>query len=147
MDDYLSMLGFKITYVSKMGPRWHAHLFVFPFTHHVDLRIYCFQASLPDSRPPPVCFSPPGEEYWNIHQNVNHGEKGIQIQNIYCITSLQPQHNEAIMTKKAGIIQELFNSLFFGRCGCDFEIQVGNWRLEHFMWNFPWVNVTSAINS
>ena len=25
----------------------------------VDLRIYCFQASEPDSRPPPVAFSPP----------------------------------------------------------------------------------------
>jgi hypothetical protein len=25
----------------------------------VDLLMYCFQASLPDSRPPPVCFSPP----------------------------------------------------------------------------------------
>merc|ERR1712112_112310 len=25
----------------------------------VDLRTYCFQASLPDSLPPPVCFSPP----------------------------------------------------------------------------------------
>ena len=27
--------------------------------YQVDLRMYCFQASLPDSRPPPVCFSPP----------------------------------------------------------------------------------------
>uniref|UniRef100_A0A915JYS0 Uncharacterized protein n=1 Tax=Romanomermis culicivorax TaxID=13658 RepID=A0A915JYS0_ROMCU len=27
--------------------------------YHVDLRIYCFQLSLPDSRPPPVYFSPP----------------------------------------------------------------------------------------
>lgn len=25
----------------------------------VDLLMYCFQASLPDSLPPPVCFSPP----------------------------------------------------------------------------------------
>jgi len=25
----------------------------------VDLLIYCFQESEPDSRPPPVCFSPP----------------------------------------------------------------------------------------
>ena len=28
-------------------------------TDHVERRMYCFQASLPDSRPPPVCFSPP----------------------------------------------------------------------------------------
>lgn len=25
----------------------------------VDLRMYCFQLSEPDSLPPPVCFSPP----------------------------------------------------------------------------------------
>lgn len=25
----------------------------------VALRMYCFHESLPDSRPPPVCFSPP----------------------------------------------------------------------------------------
>lgn len=25
----------------------------------VDLRMYCFHESEPDSRPPPVCFSPP----------------------------------------------------------------------------------------
>ena len=29
-------------------------------TDHVERRMYCFHASLPDSRPPPVCFSPPG---------------------------------------------------------------------------------------
>lgn len=28
-------------------------------TYHVDLLMYCFHASLPDSLPPPVCFSPP----------------------------------------------------------------------------------------
>jgi hypothetical protein len=26
---------------------------------HVERRMYCFHASLPDSRPPPVSFSPP----------------------------------------------------------------------------------------
>lgn len=28
-------------------------------TYQVDLLMYCFHASLPDSLPPPVCFSPP----------------------------------------------------------------------------------------
>ena len=28
-------------------------------THHVERLMYCFQESLPDSLPPPVCFSPP----------------------------------------------------------------------------------------
>lgn len=28
-------------------------------TYQVDLLMYCFQESLPDSLPPPVCFSPP----------------------------------------------------------------------------------------
>ena len=27
--------------------------------YHVDRRMYCFQESLPASRPPPVAFSPP----------------------------------------------------------------------------------------
>ena len=27
--------------------------------YHVDRLMYCFHASLPDSRPPPVAFSPP----------------------------------------------------------------------------------------
>mmetsp|Transcript_2912 Transcript_2912/g.3330 ORF Transcript_2912/g.3330 Transcript_2912/m.3330 type:complete len:119 (-) Transcript_2912:1551-1907(-) len=29
------------------------------FTVHVPRLMYCFQASLPDSRPPPVCLFPP----------------------------------------------------------------------------------------
>ena len=36
-------------------------------TDHVERRMYCFQASLPDSRPPPVCFSPP-DESTHTHQ-------------------------------------------------------------------------------
>lgn len=30
--------------------------------YHVDLLMYAFQASLPDSLPPPVCFSPPSDK-------------------------------------------------------------------------------------
>ena len=41
-------------------------------TYQVDLRMYCFQASLPDSRPPPVCFSPPTERWDRVVSHCSH---------------------------------------------------------------------------
>ena len=51
-------------------------------SHHVDRRMYCFQASLPDSRPPPVSFSPPGNTDIIIHSLVirNPYQKLLQFQ-------------------------------------------------------------------
>lgn len=40
-------------------------------SYQVDLLMYCFQASLPDSLPPPVCFSPP-TEIQNKHTSLGH---------------------------------------------------------------------------
>ena len=49
--------------------------------YQVDLLIYCFQASLPDSLPPPVCFSPPeigiNVSSIEIHQLYIRYKKGI----------------------------------------------------------------------
>jgi len=44
--------------MSKFTP-WANGILVPKFNVQVERLIYCFQLSDPDSRPPPVCFSPP----------------------------------------------------------------------------------------
>lgn len=51
---------------------WKRHVLKY-VAYHVDLLMYAFQASLPDSLPPPVCFSPPSDEKKIINKTREKG--------------------------------------------------------------------------